>query len=113
MHTYESKIWWKRFFFHCSLAHRRILLVVYQYFGESASKRRRQKIKLWANATRLLIKGEGDINFLLDIAKDNTTIPIILIDDKGNINATKNLDSTHVSDTTYLMGAARNNERAA
>lgn len=103
MHTYESKIWWKRFFFIAALLIGAFSLWYTNTLVKVLANEEDKKIKLWANATRLLIKGEGDINFLLDIAKDNTTIPIILIDDKGNINATKNLDSTHVSDTTYLM----------
>lgn len=103
MHTYESKIWWKRFFFIAALLIGAFSLWYTNTLVKVLASEEDKKIKLWANATRLLIKGEGDINFLLDIAKDNTTIPIILIDDKGNINATKNLDSTHVSDTAYLM----------
>ncbi len=103
MYTYENKIWWKRFFFIAALLIGAFSLWYTDSLVKVLASEEDKKIKLWANATRLLIKGEGDINFLLDIAKDNTTIPIILIDDKGNINATKNLDSTHVSDTAYLM----------
>ena len=103
MNTYENKIWWKRFFFIAALLIGVFSLWYTNTLVKVLASEEDKKIKLWANATRLLIKGEGDINFLLDIAKDNTTIPIILIDDKGNINATKNLDSTHVSDTAYLM----------
>ena len=103
MYTYENKIWWKRFFFIAALLIGAFSLWYTNTLVKVLASEEDKKIKLWANATRLLIKGEGDINFLLDIAKDNTTIPIILIDDKGNINATKNLDSTHVSDTAYLM----------
>ncbi|MCX6186860.1 MAG: HAMP domain-containing sensor histidine kinase [Bacteroidetes bacterium] len=103
MNTYENKIWWKRFFFMAALLIGVFSLWYTNTLVKVLASEEDKKIKLWANATRLLIKGEGDINFLLDIAKDNTTIPIILIDDKGNINATKNLDSTHVSDTSYLM----------
>ncbi len=103
MYTYENKIWWKRFLFIAALLIGAFSLWYTNTLVKVLASEEDKKIKLWANATRLLIKGEGDINFLLDIAKDNTTIPIILIDDKGNINATKNLDSTHVSDTAYLM----------
>jgi len=103
MYTYENKIWWKRFFFIAALLIGAFSLWYTNTLVKVLASEEDKKIKLWANATRLLIKGEGDINFLLDIAKDNTTIPIILIDDKGNINATKNLDLTHVSDTAYLM----------
>jgi len=103
MYTYENKIWWKRFFFIAALLIGAFSLWYTNTLVKVLASEEDKKIKLWANATRLLIKGEGDINFFIDIAKDNTTIHIILIDDKGNINATKNLDSTHVSDTAYLM----------
>jgi signal transduction histidine kinase len=57
---------------------------------------------LWANATKQLIKAEGDINFLLNIIEDNETIPTILVDDEGNIVTTRNLDPTREKDTSYI-----------
>ncbi len=63
-----------------------------------------KKIKLWANATRQLgaASGETDINFLLDIIKDNETIPTILVDDKEQIISHRNLDSLQALDTSFV-----------
>jgi signal transduction histidine kinase len=63
-----------------------------------------KKVLLWANATKQLINANEntDINFLLDIIKDNETIPVILVDDNGNITAHRNLDSAKAEDKKYL-----------
>jgi signal transduction histidine kinase len=63
-----------------------------------------KKILLWANATRQLgaASAETDINFLLDIIKDNETIPTILVDDQGTIISHRNLDSLKALDTAFL-----------
>jgi signal transduction histidine kinase len=55
-----------------------------------------QKIKTWANATRLLASPEyeGDVDFLLNVVQQNNTIPVILTDQDGQVTAYRNLDST-------------------
>lgn len=66
----------------------------------------RQKIELWASATRQLSSPEftGDLNFLLQIIQDNTTIPVILTDDEGHIISSRNLDSAREDNSEYLFG---------
>ena len=39
---------------------------------------------------------------MLDIIKDNETIPVILVDDNGEITANRNLDSAKAEDKAYL-----------
>ena len=44
-----------------------------------------------------------DLNFMFDVIKNNQTVPVILADEKDNIIAWKNLDSSRiVNDTSYL-----------
>jgi hypothetical protein len=55
----------------------------------------RQKVTQWADATKLLLSPEyeGDVDFLLQIVRDNHTIPVILTDKNGAITGFRNLDS--------------------
>lgn len=61
-----------------------------------------KKVMLWANATKALVTAEANFDFMLGIIKDNETIPVILVDDKGEITASRNLDSTRENDPAYL-----------
>ena len=66
----------------------------------------REKIATWANATRQIAASEGDndINFIYEIIQGNTTIPVILTNEKGeviktsSINPFKNFMEIFVSD---------------
>lgn len=54
------------------------------------SVQERQRMEIWADATREIIAstdsdGQLDIDFLLRIIESNTTIPVLLTDDDGNI----------------------------
>ena len=70
----------------------------------------RQKVQLWADAERKIadVYGpQGDLSFLLDVIKNNRTVPVILTDDKGNPIPYQNrnlLDSIKAkkNDTAYL-----------
>lgn len=63
--------------------------------GELA-REEQQKVKTWANATRLLASPEydGDVDFLLTVVQQNNTIPVILADEAGYVTAYRNLDSS-------------------
>ncbi|MEZ5010977.1 MAG: hypothetical protein R2744_04945 [Bacteroidales bacterium] len=58
-------------------------------------KKRRGKIENWAEATRLVVNEEDDeiLNFLVSIIEENSTVPVILTDESGNISSFINLDS--------------------
>ena len=53
----------------------------------------RKKAELYALATKQLNSDFSDISFVLKVLQDNTTVPVILTDDKDNITASRNLDS--------------------
>lgn len=56
--------------------------------------RERQKVELWAKATRELVKpssDEVDFTFIVDITRENTDIPVVLIDNKNKVLSYKNL----------------------
>lgn len=54
----------------------------------------RKKAELYALATKQLNNDLSDITFVLKVLQDNTTVPVILTDDKDNVTASRNLDST-------------------
>jgi signal transduction histidine kinase len=67
----------------------------------------RKKVELYAEATRQLslIESATNIGFLLQILEDNTTVPVILINEEHEVTpkiSTRNLDTTKIKDTTYL-----------
>jgi len=104
MQAYERKRLWKIILLMAAMAIGGFSLWYTRSMVKELAAQEDKKIKLWANATRQLglIENNMDINFLLDIIKDNETIPTILVDDNGKIVATRNLDSLRVADSVYL-----------
>jgi len=105
MKAYEKKRWWKIAILVAAMFIGGFSLWYTQSLVKELAAQEDKKIKLWANATRQLgaASGEMDINFLLDIIKDNETIPTILVDDNGQIISHRNLDSLSALDTTYVI----------
>jgi signal transduction histidine kinase len=62
----------------------------------------RKKVELWAEATRQLSQDLADYGFVLKVVSDNTTVPVILTDDHGNVITSRNLDPNKENDKTYL-----------
>ena len=104
MQAYERKRLWKIILLMAAMAIGGFSLWYTRSMVKELAAQEDKKIKLWANATRQLglIENNMDINFLLDIIKDNETIPTILVDDNGKIVATRNLDSLQLADSAYL-----------
>lgn len=103
MRLYEQKIWWKRVLFVIAIGIGIFSLWYTHQLVQKLAKEEEKKVLLWANATKQLVKAEGDFTFLLDIIKDNESIPVILVDDKGEIIAHRNLDSTKSAQKEYLQ----------
>ena len=104
MRVYEQKIRWKRLLFLVAIVIGAISLWYTNKLVQKLATEEEKKVLMWANATKQLINANEntDINFLLDIIKDNTTIPVILVDNDSNIIANRNLDSTKADDAKYL-----------
>jgi len=68
------------------------------------SDEEKKKIQLWTEATKRFAEVDikEDIVFLGIVIANNTTIPVIQTDDKGNIMNSRNLDSLREKDTVYL-----------
>lgn len=62
----------------------------------------RKKAEQWAEATRRLVTSD-DFEFLFSIIEDNTTVPVILIDQEHNIISHRNIPPAVSSDINALM----------
>lgn len=62
---------------------------------DALKEEERKKAELYAKATQQLIQAAPeDIPFILEVLKNNTTVPVILTDEWGNITAYRNIDSS-------------------
>lgn len=102
MRLYEQKKWWKRALVLIAICIGVFSIWYTNKLVKQLAIEEEKKIKLWANATQSMAKGEGDIGFLLDIVTGNETIPIILTDGKSKIISYRNIDSTLAKDSTFL-----------
>ena len=78
------------------------------YTGElffKISNEERNKIELWAEANKRAATSDNhdDLTFYLDILSGNTTIPVIVIDDKENIVNWRNFDIESNVDTAQFL----------
>lgn len=85
-----------------------IIVVVSTFFtnqlARALSVEERKKIETLAEATKQLISAtpKTDLNFILKILSDNTTIPIILVDENGTIYEYRNLDVPKTNADDFL-----------
>lgn len=65
----------------------------------------RNKIEIWAGASKRLVTSDNnnDINFFLEIITGNTTIPVIVVDEKNNIINHRNFDEELTKNPEYLQ----------
>jgi signal transduction histidine kinase len=65
----------------------------------------RKKVELWAMATRLIItspESDRDLDFLLSISENNSTVPVILTDGNDSIISAVNFDPQKMKDRKFL-----------
>lgn len=69
------------------------------------SDEEKKKAELWAEATKKLADltddATKDFNFLINVVRNNTTVPVIMVDEKENILSSRNLDSLNMQDTNF------------
>src|SRR3546814_14671622 len=66
------------------------------YLGDQISASERKGAELWAKSQLELVETEDEefIDFLLFVVKEGTSVPVIVVNGEGNIQATKDLDYT-------------------
>lgn len=67
----------------------------------------KKKVELWAEATQQLIELDlndtvTNINFLVKVIENNSTVPVILMNEMGDTTTTRNLRSKRLKNPKYL-----------
>ena len=94
MSIYTRKKRWKLSLFLAAVIIGSVSLLYTNYLVDKLDQEERKKIELWAEATNQLANsGMGPVNNILAtrIIQENTTIPIILTDEVGEIIGTRNI----------------------
>ncbi len=67
----------------------------------------RKKVELWAEGTRRLATtetdSEEDISFIFKVIENNSTVPVILVGNEGEIITHRNLDTERPNEEVYLQ----------
>lgn len=79
-------------------------LIYTRYLVGILKTEERKKVEQWAEATRLISSADTSQNteFLFSIIENNTTIPVILTDEKDKIISSGNFDEILLRDPKYL-----------
>ena len=64
----------------------------------------RQRISLWAEATRRLVSDvEGsDLSFILKVIEGNNSIPVLVVDEQGEVVVSRNIEVDEESDKEFI-----------
>ena len=94
----------KYLFFAVSIILMGIFLYISNELVKNLAQEERNKMEIWADATRELATETSDANIdlILKIIQSNTTIPVIITDENGMIAQYLNID-INTSDTTRLL----------
>jgi len=105
LNSYNGKIHWKL-----------ILLLIAVFIGISSllytnklvnelKEEERKKVELWASATKQLIdldNPDANIDFLFQVIENNNTVPVVLVDSKGDTISTRNIDANRLKNSRYF-----------
>lgn len=116
MSIYTKKQRWKLSLFLAAIIIGSVSLLYTNYLVDKLDLEERKKIELWAEATNQLANsGMGPVNNILAtrIIQENTTIPIILTDEVGEIIGTRNIHESLQSNKhmqRHLEGMKKDHE---
>lgn len=86
-----------------------VVVAIFLYFFnnlvEDLSKQERERMEIWADATKEMITQQSgtDVDFLFSIINRNHTIPVLLTDDTGNILSHSNFSLPEPIDSLNPM----------
>ena len=81
-------------------------LLVSHFLVKDLSNEERKKMEVWAEALHTLNHADEntDLSLVLNVIQGNTTIPVIVINDKGGIDDYRNIDDTlHIEQIAQRM----------
>lgn len=88
---YDKRRLWKTVFLIVSVVLVGFFLYISNNLVEDLAKQERERMEIWANATKALTSSQaGDIDFYLSIIQNNDNIPVLLVDDEDNILMQRN-----------------------
>ncbi|QEC51809.1 histidine kinase/DNA gyrase B/HSP90-like ATPase [Anseongella ginsenosidimutans] len=112
MSYFEQKRRWKYFLLITATMIGILSLYYTNYLVDQISESERKGAELWAKSQLELAETEDEefIDFLLFVVKEGTSVPVIVVNGEGDIQATKDLDSTRTfkKETASLSGTNGN-----
>ncbi|MBB4037184.1 hypothetical protein GGR21_003099 [Dysgonomonas hofstadii] len=89
-------------------------LIVSHYLVKDLSKEERNKMEIWAEATKEVASDmeNPNMNLVVQVLNSNTTIPVILYDKKENYYTSANIDLPAVNEQDYLKEKAKKFEKS-
>lgn len=105
MNIYSKKQKWKLFLLFIAIVIGVSSFVITNNLVKKLSIEERKKVELWALGMRQLSaldNADKDYTFILEVIKNNETVPVILTDINGEIISSRNLDTNRENDSAYL-----------
>lgn len=105
MNIYSKKQKWKLFLLFIAIIIGVSSFVITNNLVKKLSIEERKKVELWALGMRQLSaldNEDKDYTFILEVIKNNETVPVILTDIDGEIISSRNLDPNKEDDPQYL-----------
>ncbi|MGB8489442.1 MAG: ATP-binding protein [Bacteroidales bacterium] len=104
MNILRNRSSWKVFLFLFAILIGVGSLVYTQFLVHSLKEEERKKVEMWADATRLINSADStqNLEFLLSIIENNSTVPVILTDGSDNIIDSKNIDPAKANNPAML-----------
>lgn len=111
MNIYSKKQRWKQLLIVLALCIGAGSLVYTNQLANRLANQERNKVKLWADGTKFIATAAdqtGDLSFVFEVIKSNTTIPLVLTDGSGNIISLRNFDEEKSQDPAYQLKQFQN-----
>lgn len=105
MNIYRNKSFWKVNLFLFAVLIGVSSLFYTRNLVKSLEVQERKKVELWAEATWLISQADStqNLDFLLSIMEDNTTVPVILTDGHDNVIAFRNFNPARSDDPGFIQ----------
>jgi signal transduction histidine kinase len=102
MNIYRKRLLWKVLLLFFAVIIGLGSLIYTHDLVDRLKEEERKKAEQWAEATRRLVTSD-DFEFLFSIIEDNTTVPVILIDEEESIISQRNLPAAMSTDTLAMV----------
>ncbi len=83
-----------------------VSIYVTQILVEKLAEEESERIQLWADATRELVRTDNldsDLSFVQKVIESNHTIPVVLADDEGNVMSVRNFEQSYATVEEYAF----------